>query len=254
MPGASRYDSRQITHYSLDDGVEIADLAFIPHGGLLFVRGGDFETPDKPPPNPAHLSAGVEQQIFLAGLAAAAPFKLADGRAPVASPGGDRVIFIRKGEVWTISPQRDAKAAQLFKTRGEVDSLRFSPDGAKLAFVANRGDHSFVGIYSFADRTLHWLDASLDHDLEPRWSPDGRRIAFLRLPSTHAEVGIGPHRAGAPWSIRVAVVEDGRTNEAYRAPQGAGSVFHALSSEAQLFWTPGDRLVFPAENDGWLHF
>ena len=55
----------------LDDGLEIADLAFVPHGGLLFVRGGDFETPDKPPPNPAHLSGGVEQQIFLAGPAAA---------------------------------------------------------------------------------------------------------------------------------------------------------------------------------------
>src|SRR5205807_1562019 len=41
--------------------------------------------------------------------------------------------------------------------------------------------------------------------------------------------------------------------EAYRAPRGAGSVFHALSSDVQLVWS-GTQLVFPAENDGWLHF
>ena len=35
--------------------------------------------------------------------------------------------------------------------------------------------------------------------------------------------------------------------------QGEGSVFHPLSSDAQLFWMQGDRLVFPAESDGWLH-
>src|SRR5262249_11938875 len=31
------------------------------------------------------------------------------------------------------------------------------------------------------------------------------------------------------------------------------SVFHPLSSEVQIFWS-GEQLIFPAENDGWLHF
>ncbi|TLY90831.1 MAG: S9 family peptidase, partial [Gammaproteobacteria bacterium] len=46
---------------------------------------------------------------------------------------------------------------------------------------------------------------------------------------------------------------DHSVTEAYRAPRAAGSVFHALSSDAQLVWS-GTQLVFPAENDGWLHF
>ena len=107
---------------------------------------------------------------------------------------------------------------------------------------------------AFADHALRWLDASLSFDIEPRWSPDGARLAFLRLPATPDEVGLIAHRTGPPWSIRVANATDGRVAEIYRAPKGAGSVFHALSSEQQLYWSGNDSIVFPAENDGWLHF
>lgn len=252
--------TQALTRYTQDDGQEIGDLAFVPrHEALLFVRGGDFENPDKPAPNPAELSAGVEQGIYLVDFKGGAPAKLADGHAPIASPSGDRILYLHKGEIWTIAPQAGASPAQLFKARGDLDSVRFSPDGSRLAFVSNRGDHSFIGIYTFADQSLHWVDPGLDYDLEPRWSPDGGRLAFLRVPSTHDEVGIGPHKTGSPWSIRVAAVDtvssdpNARALEAYRAPRGAGSVFHSLSSDQQLFWTAGDRIVFPAENDGWLH-
>ena len=249
------YDSRQLTAFSEDDGQDVADIAFVPrHDGVLFVRGGDFEDPDKAAPNPAHNVAGVEQDIYWATFQGAVPMKLAEGHAPVASPNGERVLFLRKGEVWTVALQAHAKPSQLFKARGSLDSLRFSPDGSLLAFVSNRGDHSFIGLYSFKLQTLRWIDPGAALDLEPRWSPDGSRLAFLRLPWSHDEVGIGPHRTGQPWSIRVAAITPGvPAREVYRAPRGEGSVFHPLSSDTQLFWTQGDRLVFPAESDGWLH-
>jgi dipeptidyl aminopeptidase/acylaminoacyl peptidase len=253
-PGKGEFSSRPVTHYTADDGMGIIDVAFVPHHELLlYVRGGDPEFPDKPAPNPAELTAGVEQEVFLVGFRGGAAVKLGAGHAPVASPSGDRVVYLHHGDVFTVEPRQGAKARQLFKTRGAADSLRFSPDGRKLAFVSTRADHSFVGVYTFADKSLEWLDASLSFDVEPRWSPDGKRIAFLRIPSTHDEVGLIPHRTGSPWSIRVAHLADASVIEVYRAPQGAGSVFHPLSSDPQLIWC-GDRLVFPAENDGWLHF
>ncbi len=250
-----RFESHPLTHYTADDGLAIADLAFIPrHEELLYVLGGDFEYPDKPAPNPAELPAGVVQQIYLIDFHGHAPIKLGDGHGPVASPDGERIAFLREGKVFTVGSRKGANPEQLFKMRGGVDSLRFSPDGSRLAFVCTRVDHSFVGVYTFADRSLRWIDASLSFDVEPRWSPDGTRIAFLRIPSTHDEVGLIAHRTGFPWSIRVASLVDGAVSEAYRAPRGAGSVFHPLSSEQQLIWAGRDQLVFPAENDGWLHF
>ena len=243
-----------LTHYSSDDGLEISDIAFLPrHEELLYVLGGDIEYPDKPAPDPAQLASGVEQQIYLVDFRGHAPIKLGDGHAPLPSPDGERVLFLHGGKVFALAPHKGAKAEELFKTRGVIDSLRFSPDGRQLAFVCTRGDHSFIGVYSFTERSLRWIDASFSFDLEPRWSPDGTRIAFLRIPSTHDEVGLVAHRIGFPWSIRIAELGGGGAREIYRAPAGPGSVFHALSSDQQLFWSGSDGLVFPAENDGWLH-
>src|SRR5256714_13197718 len=83
--------------------------------------------------------------------------------------------------------------------------------------------------------------------------PPGEAQKRETRPVGHDEVGHIPHRTGDPWSIRVANLTDQSVAEAYRAPRGAGSVFHALSSDVQLVWS-GTQLVFPAENDGWLHF
>src|SRR6185312_1785236 len=42
--GGAQFTTRQVTHYTADDGLDIADLAFVPnHDLLLYVRGGDFE-------------------------------------------------------------------------------------------------------------------------------------------------------------------------------------------------------------------
>jgi dipeptidyl aminopeptidase/acylaminoacyl peptidase len=249
------FESRPLTRYSADDGLEVIDLAFVPHHELIaYVHGGDSEYPDKPAPNPAQLTDGVVQQVYLVDFRGRETWKVGDGHAPLPSPDGERLLFLHEGKVFSVAPRHGAKPEQLFKVRGAVDSLRFSPDGRQLAFVVTRIDHSFVGVYVFAERTLRWIDASLCYDVEPRFSPDGTRLAFLRIPSTHDEVGLIPHRSGSPWSIRMAKLADGGVTEVYRAPTGAGSVFHALSSDQQLFWAGSEQLVFPAENDGWLHF
>ena len=249
----ANFKSAAVTHFTADDGLELSELAFVPRAQqLLFVRGGDVEYPDKPAPNPAELPAGAKQEIWRADLSGGEPERLAEGHSPQASPDGKLILFLRGGTVYAIGVQKDSKAEPLFNARGAVTAMSFSPAGDALAFVSDRGDHSFIGLYRFADKSIRWLDPGLSMDVEPRWSADGRRLAYLRIPSMPDEVEIVPHRTGPPWSIRVVSLADSQSREVYRAPQGAGSVFHPLSSDVQLMWC-GGTLVFPAENDGWLH-
>ena len=248
------FESRAITRYADDDGQDVGELHFVPgHDAVVYVRGGDFESPDKPYPNPAHAATPPEQDLWLASFRGGAPDRLAEGHAPAVAPGGDRIVFVRKGNLYRIVPRGGAKPEELVRGLGDLGAVRFAPDGRSIAFVSTRGDHSVIGVYTFADRSVHWLDAGFGYDVEPSFSPDGSRLAYLRLPFQPDEIGIGPHRSGTPWSIRVASAATGRSREVYRAPAGPGSVFHGLASEQQLYFTHGDELVFPAETDGWLH-
>jgi dipeptidyl aminopeptidase/acylaminoacyl peptidase len=265
-----KYMARQLTHYFEDDGIELGDVAWSADGQqIAFVRGGDFEATSKPGANPALLPEGNEQNIWLVSLrpgAASEPVKITSGRSPLFKHDGATLVYLSGGQLWSIkldAPARNAKAKsdtpatkpeQLLHTRGNIESLRLSPDGARLAFVSERGDHSFVGVYDFAAKTLTYLDPSTDNDQEPAWSPQSDRIAFLRSSTGNDDYEFAPRRTAAlAWSIRIADMKTGQSREVWKAAAGQGSLFRGLASANQLDWTAGDRIVFPSELDGWLH-
>ena len=250
---APDYKGRKITNYRDDDGQEIDQITWTPDGrSILFVRGGDFET-HRDNPNPASLPEGVEQDIWIVPLAGGAPRKIAEGSDPVVSSKGDRVFFLRKNEIWSVGLEDNAKPAQLIHAKGMANELRLSPDGAKLAFVANRGEHAFVGVYDSNAKSLLYLDPSVDRDSNPVWSPDGKQVAFIRQPATMRTIFFGPRRTAEPWSIRLAAADSGAGRELWHAAEGPGSAFHAMVAENQLFWGAGDRIVFPWEKTGFSH-
>jgi len=250
--GGGHYQSRQLTQYTQDDGQDVGELAWTPDGrAIVYVRGGDFES-DGSYPNPASAPEGVEQDLWIVSIEGGSPRKLAEGHSPAVSPKGDSVVYIFKDQVWWVKLGEGAKPEQLIHDKGESNSLRWSPDGSSLAFVSQRGDHSFVGVYKLGDKSLLYLDPSVDRDSEPVWSPDSRQVAFLRIPE-RADHTFGPRRTGQPWSIRVADAATGQGHEVWRAEAGRGSVFHRIVAEYQIFWVAGDNLVFPWERDGWTH-
>ena len=254
-PSASGYHSRPLTHYDADDGQQIDELAWTPDGeSIAFTRGGDFEFPEKPFPNPALLPQGVEQQIWLISIKDGSQRLIADGRSPAFSPGGGTLAYLSKGQVWTVKwDDPAAKPAQMFFARGELGSLRWSPDGRRLAFVSGRGDHGFIGVYDIAAKHLTYLDPSTQSDSEPVWSPDSRRVAFIRIPPDESGITFKPRRTAQPWSIHAVDVSTGAATTIWRATPGQGSAFHELEGTNQLLWMADGRIVFPWEGDGWIH-
>ncbi len=251
------YKGRQVTRYAQDDGQQLGGLEWMPDGkGLVYVRGGSANRQGDIP-NPTSDPAGVEQAVWrvaLDGAEAGTPMKIAQGSGAAVSPQGDGIAFLRKGGVFWAPFAGKGEPVQWVATRGASRQLRFSPDGSKLAFVSDRGDHSFVGVYDAAAKSVLWLSPSVDSDNEPVWSPDGTRVAFLRSPAASLVTLFHSNAAASqPWSILVADAATGQAKTAWRAEPGPGSAFAEMVAANQILWGAGDRLIFPWERDGWLH-
>ncbi|MGH9318657.1 MAG: prolyl oligopeptidase family serine peptidase [Vicinamibacteria bacterium] len=249
---APDYRGRAIVTYDEDDGQELSQLRFEPGGDhIVFVRGGAANR-DGEIPNPESVPGGAEQAVWIVSAdGSEKPRKLAEGEEPAFSPDGETIALLKEGRIWTVPAVEEGEAKELAKTRGQVGSLRWSPGGGELAFVSRRGDHAFVGLYSFDTKTIRYLDPGLGHDEEPVWSPDGARIAFIRSPNERQILPFVPQRSALPWSIRIADAKSGEGRQVWIADEGRGSAFHGIVAESQILWGKDDRIVFPWEKNGW---
>ena len=70
----------------------------------------------------------------------------------------------------------------------EVASLAWSPDGTKIAFIANRGGDRRIFVMNADGTDLVRLTDHHAGNGSPAWSPDGRRIAFTSNRSGDNEI------------------------------------------------------------------
>ena len=249
------YAARRLTNYQTDDGQELTSVAVSANGQwVIYVRGGDHGSnwDDGLPVNPAFAPVPPKVQIWSVPFGGGEPRLLADGDEPVMSPRSDVVAFVRSGQLFSVPVDGSAAAKPLFNARGSNDSPVWSPDGSKLAFVSNRGDHSFVGVYSGPDTPIAWLAPSYTRDRSPRWSPDGRRVAFVRTPGAGGAVDSLLARRPAPWSIYAADVATGVAVRLWSAPKTLRGSVPGTDGGTNLHWGAG-RIVFLSYHDGWPH-
>ncbi|WBO22933.1 S9 family peptidase [Sphingomonas abietis] len=242
--------ARAITAFTADDGAGIYDLALSRDGRMLaYVRGGDEEFPDGDIPNPALGASPPSQTVYLARLdGRAAPVPLGAGHMPVFSPRGDHIAFVRAGDLW-IGGMDGQPASRRLSVSGTIEALSWSPDGTRLLFSNDRGDHRIIGLFDVDSGTLRYPDAGFQQDQDPVFSPDGKHIAFLRI--TDPPAGAAASMASF-WSIRRVDLETGQARTVWAAPTGAGAHYGGTGGR-NLLWSADDRLIFPWERDGWRH-
>ncbi|MGD2129644.1 MAG: prolyl oligopeptidase family serine peptidase [Lysobacterales bacterium] len=251
------FEPRQVTRYTRDDGEELTQLTFSPDGkSLVFVRGGDHDAnwpaEGNLQPDPSMSTSRPAVTIWQVTRPGKPPRKLAEGDAPAISARG-QLAFIRDDQVWTLTLGRKTRPEPLFFDRGKDSDLHWSPDGTRLVFVSDRGDHSFVGIYEAEDKPLVYLAPSTAVDRSPRWSPDGTRIAFVRRPGEGGQPEPFLLRTPQPWSIWVANVGEGTAHPVWQGPNTLAGSFPRVAGGANLHWAADDRLVFLAYLDDWPH-
>ena len=266
---APDFEPVKLTRYEDDDGRDLSTLRISDDGStVVFLRG---HTPNRDGwiANPASDPRGAERAVWAASTAGGEPWRVVEAWNVALSPDGEWVAYAKDGAIYrapvnpgvvTTEPDRP-----LFSVFGSQGTPVWSPDSRKLAFVSDRGDHSYIGIYDTDSPGITYLGPAVDRDTSPTWSADGTRVAFIRRPGlpfgARAELGEasaddlpdgmteGRFAGGYDFSIWVG---DARTGEATEVWHNAPD--DEIHSEVRSVTWAGDHIIFQAEPDGWRRY
>jgi dipeptidyl aminopeptidase/acylaminoacyl peptidase len=251
------FQARQLTTYRMDDGQELTSVSVAPDGRyVVYVRGGEHGSnwDDLLPVNPASIPVPPKPGLWSVPFGGGEPKLLAEGGdEPEISPRSDVVAFVKDRQLWVVPIDGSQPAKRILAAvRGDPGSPQWSPDGSRIAFVSNRGDHAFIGVFVNDSTPIIWLAPSTSRDGSPRWSPDGTRIAFVRRPGSGGAPDSILVQRHQPWSIWTAAAATGEGRRLWESPKTLRGSFPTTHGQANLHWA-ANRIVFLSYMDGWPH-
>ncbi len=183
---------------------------------------------------------------------------------PQLSPDGSRVVFTatvadreanayRTG-LW-IAPTDGGAPWQLTTAQSRDTGPRWSPDGARIAFISERGGEKRVWIISVRGGEARALTAGKMAPSDLAWSPDGRWIAFVGKP----EIADARDESDVRVISRLRYKQDGegfwdgRWKQVFVVPAEGGAPRLVTQGEYDHLspaWSPdGTRIAYTANAD-----
>jgi dipeptidyl aminopeptidase/acylaminoacyl peptidase len=250
------FKARRLTDYNSDDGQELTSLSLSADGKyVVYVRGGDHGSnfDSSVGVNPALAPVQAKVQVWSVQFGGGEPKLLGEGDEPVISPKSDRVAFVKDRGIWTAPIDGSTTAKRMFFARGDCGSPEWSPDGNRMGFVSNRGDHSFVAVFTNESTPIIYLAPSTARDAFPRWSPDGNRIVFVRRPGSGGVPEPVLEQRPQAWAIWTADVATGEGRQLWKSPLTLRGSPPSTEGGPNLHWAAAGRIVFLSYLDGWPH-
>jgi dipeptidyl-peptidase-4 len=171
-----------LTGFVRDEVFEISEVHITDDGRtVVFVKGGRPNS-EGWVTNPRSDPDGMEQAIWAVSTDGGEPWKVAPGRSPVLSPDGRWLLLVEDGLIYRLpltpplEPGVLSRPELMFKAAGQNGSPRWSPDSSRIAFVSNRNDHSFIGVFDIAKRKITWIAPNVDRDSNPSWKGTAQEV------------------------------------------------------------------------------
>jgi dipeptidyl aminopeptidase/acylaminoacyl peptidase len=263
----------RLTETLSDDGVDLSGLQLSDDGSVAVFMRGHMPNREGWVANPTSDPAGAERSAWAVSTSGGRPWRVVEAQSVLLAPDGRSLLYLKEGQVYRawVDPgaagaERLEEAAPLFLVFGRVSNPVWSPDSRKIAFVSERGSHSFIGIYDLELRRITYLAPGVDRDLSPTWSADGERVAFIRLPGRTFGAGAarpaGFRAADHPPGLVDAAFSGGHALEVWVADAASGAgrrLWHPPAGDSaaaglrRITWE-GEHLLFQLEPGEWQRY
>jgi len=168
---------------------------------------------------------------------------------PTWSPDGRYVAYLssppalddQSQELWLWSAE-DGSTRALTDLGGRINSFRWSPDGAQIAFANDRFGNYDIWTVDVADGTTARHTEDTRYEVFPSWTPDGAHLLYVRLNDAWTDHDVLERPSeGGPARL---VVQDTDFFD-YRA---GGTFGYADVSP------DGEQVLFRSYRSGWINY